>query len=79
MSSNIMTAEHENPFRLPPDEMVFLKREEQQAAAKAERDEQKSQWCGRKPRTSQSVYRFSRQQRAGWRSHRPIEAGIGSK
>jgi len=41
-SSNIMTAEFENPFRLPPDEMVFLKREEQQAAAQAERDEQKS-------------------------------------
>jgi hypothetical protein len=53
MSSNIMTAEHENPFRLPPDEMVFLKREEQQAAAKAERDEQKSLPVWKKTTNSQ--------------------------
>ena len=37
-----MTAEFENPFRLPPDEMVFLKREEQQAAAAADRNAQKA-------------------------------------
>ena len=41
-STNIMTAEFENPFRLPPDEMVFLKREEQQAAAAADRNAQKA-------------------------------------
>ena len=37
-----MTEEHEDPFRLPPDEMVFLKREEQQQAAAAERSAQKA-------------------------------------
>ena len=37
-----MDMEFENPFRLPPDEMVFLKREEQQAAAVAERNAQKA-------------------------------------
>jgi hypothetical protein len=52
-SSNIMNAEFENPFRLPPDEMVFLKREEQQAAAQAERDEQKSLPVWKKTTNSQ--------------------------
>ena len=48
-----MTEEHENPFRLPPDEMVFLKREEQQKAAAAERDAQKALPVWKKTTNSQ--------------------------
>ena len=50
---NIMTEEHENPFRLPPDEMVFLKREEQQQAAAAERSAQKALPVWKKTTNSQ--------------------------
>ena len=52
-SGNIMTEEYENPFRLPPDEMVFLKREEQQREQVRERDAQKALPVWKKTTNSQ--------------------------